>query len=246
MTSGQIRLNGMNAREVMRDRTVAPMERQRARSGEEKTARKDAILDAALRLFGMRPFGRLAMADVASEAGLAKGTVYLYFRTKEELFLTLQERELAAFFDAVDVALAAPGARGPRAVATILAQAITRRPVLVKLLALLHVVLEENVDVAAARAFKWLLRDRVEHTGALLEARVGFGPPRGARALLRVHALVVGLTQMASPSPVVSEVLADPRLALFRIDFDRELLECIEAILTSLAARPTKPGRRNA
>src|SRR5882672_12571642 len=38
------------------------------------------------------------VAEVAAEAGLAKGTVYLYFPGKEEMLLALHERHTAAFF----------------------------------------------------------------------------------------------------------------------------------------------------
>ena len=40
------------------------------------------------------------VAEVADEAGLAKGTVYLYFPSKEELLLALHERNIDGFFRA--------------------------------------------------------------------------------------------------------------------------------------------------
>src|SRR5512141_1522278 len=65
---------------------------------EDKQERHHAILDAAERLL-VRSTDRIAnVAEVADEAGLAKGTVYLYFPSKEELLLALHERNIDGFF----------------------------------------------------------------------------------------------------------------------------------------------------
>jgi AcrR family transcriptional regulator len=57
----------------------------KARSGE----RRDAILSAALDEFSTRGFEAARLDDVAKRAGVAKGTIYLYFRDKETLFQEL-------------------------------------------------------------------------------------------------------------------------------------------------------------
>src|SRR5689334_24989770 len=58
---------------------------RRARSAE----RRDAILAAALDEFSSRGFEAARLDDVARRAGIAKGTIYLYFRDKETLFQEL-------------------------------------------------------------------------------------------------------------------------------------------------------------
>ena len=50
------------------------------------------MLDAAARLFGTKRFHEVRMDDVAAEAEVSKGTVYRYFKDKEELYLALLER----------------------------------------------------------------------------------------------------------------------------------------------------------
>src|SRR6202158_3269455 len=51
--------------------------------------RRDAILAAALDEFAARGFAATRLDDVARRAGVAKGTIYLYFRDKESLFQEL-------------------------------------------------------------------------------------------------------------------------------------------------------------
>jgi AcrR family transcriptional regulator len=53
------------------------------------TARRDAILSAALEEFSARGFESTRLDDVAKRANVAKGTIYLYFRDKESLFQEL-------------------------------------------------------------------------------------------------------------------------------------------------------------
>jgi AcrR family transcriptional regulator len=60
---------------------------RRLRGGE--AGRREAILAAALDEFSARGFAAARLDDVARRAGVAKGTIYLYFRDKEALFQDL-------------------------------------------------------------------------------------------------------------------------------------------------------------
>lgn len=57
-----------------------------ARTEEDRAARRQAILDAALDEFSERGFAAARLEDVAARARVAKGTVYLYFPSKNVLF----------------------------------------------------------------------------------------------------------------------------------------------------------------
>src|SRR5664280_1902131 len=65
-----------------------PEPRSAARKA-RSTARREAILAAALDEFSSRGFEAARLDDVAKRAGVAKGTIYLYFRDKESLFQEL-------------------------------------------------------------------------------------------------------------------------------------------------------------
>ncbi len=60
--------------------------------GETRAAYREAILDAATRVFGQRGFHDARIANIAAEAGVAAGTVYNYFKNKEEVFRSILER----------------------------------------------------------------------------------------------------------------------------------------------------------
>lgn len=211
--------------------------KQRARKDEDKAARRRAILAVAARLLDRQQYHRITMAEVARRCSLAKGTLYLYFRSKEELFLAALEEELAGWFDALAVELAKlpPGPDAPERFAAAVVQTLMERETFAELLSLVHTVLEQNIDVQSAMAFKQMLLDRVSGGAAVVERAVpGLPPGSGGRVLLRLHALLVGLRQMADPSPVVAEVLARPEMAPLRIDFEAELADTLAAMVRGM------------
>lgn len=55
----------------------------------EKQERERAIAQAAARVIAVRGFGAMTMDEVAKEAGLAKGTLFLYYKKKEDLLLAV-------------------------------------------------------------------------------------------------------------------------------------------------------------
>ena len=55
-------------------------------SSERRAERRQAIIATAARLFAREGYAECEMEQVASELGVAKGTLYLYFKSKEELF----------------------------------------------------------------------------------------------------------------------------------------------------------------
>ena len=57
-----------------------------------KPDKRVAILEAGLRLFGQYGYRRTSMEDIAREADIAKGTIYLYFASKEDLFAALSAK----------------------------------------------------------------------------------------------------------------------------------------------------------
>lgn len=62
----------------------------------DKADKRDAILRAAIETFAARGFFNAQVADVAREAGVAAGTVYLYFHGKDDLLISIFDRTMKA------------------------------------------------------------------------------------------------------------------------------------------------------
>lgn len=69
-----------------------PLPRPAAARGDKR----DRILAAATRVFAQHGFYGAQVADVAREAGVAAGTVYLYFRSKDDLLISIFEKTMAS------------------------------------------------------------------------------------------------------------------------------------------------------
>ena len=64
------------------------------------------IIDAAVRVFARNGFYNSRVSDIAREAGIASGTIYLYFKTKDEILVTLFREKMAAFVSALRTEIA--------------------------------------------------------------------------------------------------------------------------------------------
>jgi TetR/AcrR family fatty acid metabolism transcriptional regulator len=64
------------------------------------------IIEAALRVFARKGYFNSRVSDIAREAGIAAGTIYLYFDTKEEILITLFREKMAGFVETVREAIA--------------------------------------------------------------------------------------------------------------------------------------------
>jgi len=214
----------------------SPPPRRRARSAEAKRARRTQVIDTAIGFLESADLDTITVARVAQQAGIAKGTIYLYFRTKEEMFLAALERLLEGWLDELDASLS--GGQGWIAasrLADLMTDSLQHRPLLRRLLADLAVALERNLDADRALRFKWRVAGRLTSTGTLLERRTVFlRPGDGARILLQLQTLAAGIQALAEPAPAIRRVLDAPGLEVFRVDFAGEFRAAAGALLTGL------------
>src|ERR1051325_947792 len=71
-----------------------PLNAVARRSDAPPGPKRDAILRAAIDVFAERGYFNAQVADVARAAGVAAGTVYLYFRSKDDLLVSIFERTM--------------------------------------------------------------------------------------------------------------------------------------------------------
>ena len=120
-------------------------EKKRARSLEEKSFRRQQILDAASALFAEVGYEGFSVALLASKAGIVKGTLYLYFKTREEVFLALYDQSLNRWSEKFIQQL--PESLEDRAFCELLYETAFGDPLYVPLQARLEKVIEHNVSL---------------------------------------------------------------------------------------------------
>lgn len=186
------------------------------------------------------------MADLAAELGLAKGTLYLYFPSKESLFLALLGDRLDAAFGQLFSRLSeAEGRATVDLVAEGTAAVMAADLALPRLLAIMHSVLESRLPFEEAAAFKRGLAASLDEAGSRLAAAM---PPlseeEGRRFFLYLYAQVVGLVSLTDVSPFMKRIAAEPGLEMFRFGFRESLEESARAMLAGMleAARRRMSG----
>ena len=76
--------------------------------------RKDQILDAATDVFAQKGFSETRMDDIVKKSGLSKGTLYWYFKSKDEIILSIFERMFSREFQELENLVEADGTASER------------------------------------------------------------------------------------------------------------------------------------
>ncbi len=200
----------------------------RAKDNEAKQARRTDILQAARRLFMLNPHQLPSASRIAEESGLAKGTIYLYFSTKEEIFLALLEEEFSLLLEEVRNIFSDEKQISASVFITRYVNYLEARPEMLRLDAMAHSVLEQNMHEDKLRAFKLSLIQVLVDTGEVLDRALQLPPGRGASLLTRTHAITRGLWQSLDYSPMLQEILKDAVFAPIRPNFKTELGQTLE------------------
>ena len=208
--------------------------KQNAMTDAAKLQRRQDFIIAAHRLFLQQQ--RLpAVADIAADTGLAKGTVYRYFRSKEEIFIALLQAEFATLFDALsDIISALPAAPDKAAAgfASAYCQQLQQLPALLPLAAMLNAVLEHKLALPVLKQFKQMLAGALTQLGQLLAAKIKvISAEQAADLLLHSYGLTLGLWQTLQYPPAVQALLQqEPELQSLQRDFATELAQAINRL----------------
>src|SRR5258707_14465073 len=71
----------------------------------ERTDKRERILAAAERVFARRGFFAARVSEIAKDAGVADGTIYLYFKSKDDLLISLFENRMRQVNDELRAAV---------------------------------------------------------------------------------------------------------------------------------------------
>jgi len=213
--------------------------RRRAVAPEDKTERRAAILSAAEALLRRDPAAGFAVEEIARRAGVAKGTLYLYFGSREEVLLAVHDAQMKELFDALGRALERPQVDAAAVARAVLAF-LRHRPEFFRLSTSCHGALDGSVAPAVSRAHRELVAERLTAIGQHIEGLYpGMRRGEGATLLKNCYALMLGLWQLAvSPLRVpAGPVKVEPEPAALRIDFEDQLAAALNDLWNAAALR---------
>ncbi|MCH2098698.1 MAG: TetR/AcrR family transcriptional regulator, partial [Pseudomonadales bacterium] len=163
---------------------------QRARSSEQKARRRDAVLEIAEAYFLEVGYESFSMAQLAKRAGIGKGTLYLYFATREELFLTLYEESLVRWSNSFLEHLRTPVSHAHFAYS--LYSTAMADGTFVPLLTRLEHVIEHNVTQERIIESKRVFIRQVDMLAAASAASLSVSPAQAREIVKTLGVLLIG------------------------------------------------------
>lgn len=87
---------------AMTKKVISLAELRKQEMSQRWDVRREIIIDAAISLFSKQGVSSVTIRDVAKEAGISQGTIYRYFRGRDDLFVAVFNREVGKLFRKID------------------------------------------------------------------------------------------------------------------------------------------------
>jgi AcrR family transcriptional regulator len=225
--------------------------RQRATQADQKAERYYAILDAAERLWLAHPERMASVAEVAQHAGVGKGTVYLYFPSKEELLLALHSRHVEKFFQAMMFMMSETKSLTVEQILGVVKTHMIAPPAFLPLASRCFAMMEKSIPPQAAAAFHHGIAQWLQRAGGELSRHFTQLTSEQAMSLLmQSYGLIVGLWQLLNPALESSKHMTAAEKRILRPDYTQELsnalLDLWSGRLNSLQQAAHQPSRTRA
>ena len=213
--------------------------RKRAINEKDKLKRREKFLKTAWQLYEKKDGTLPTISEIAQKAGLSKGSVYLYFKTKNEIFLSLYMHQLRLWHDSVTEALENhQGEISISEYARMSSQYLVENPLVLKMGSIASSLFEGNADESLFLEFK------IELAG-LLDARShltcrlfpGLSADQWVKVHLRIYALIFGLWQMFYSPRQVKKLLQEARINVFEPEFSESVVESVTTFLQGALAQ---------
>jgi len=128
-------------------------------SAELTNSRREEIIAACRKLFQSMSYKEITIKEIAEETSFTRPSIYNYFETKEEIFLALFQQEYESISEELDLLCQSKEALSLENLSSALAQALERRPMLLKLLSMNLYDMEANARLERLVEFKTAYRD---------------------------------------------------------------------------------------
>ena len=179
--------------------------KRRAVTDAQKQFRRQEILDGARAYFEASGYEGFTMTQLAGRLGIVKGTLYLYFPTKEAIILALYARALEDWCEAVKVKLATPIAGDD--FVQLFYDTATADPILIPILTRLEHVIEHNISVELLVEAKRHFQTCFESIADKTQSALGLAPEQARELILTLGVLLSGASQSDQGPSLEGEVL---------------------------------------
>jgi len=205
---------------------------------DQKTERRQNILDAAKYLFTTMEFKDIKMNDIAMMAEVSKGSVFLYFKTKEDLFTALLVQEFQSWYRKFQMILDDDQIRNyinSELLLKLLEKSLLSNDILLRLLSISHSILEQNLSIEQAEEYRQVFHDCINSIGNDLDVLFSFFKEGdGAKFLQYCMTVIIGFYGMANPPEVLEQIDLENEYEMFRVIFKHDVIEMLRLMLAGM------------
>ena len=154
-------------------------------SPELTEARRNEIMESCRKLYDTMNFKDITLKDIGNVTSFTRTSIYNYFQSKEEIFLALFEREYRDWTEDLTEILESPDVMDKDELAKRIAETLTKRELMLRLLSANLYDLEENTRMERLVDFKYAYKASVEMMDRILEKQYP-EMSRGERRILLI------------------------------------------------------------
>jgi len=138
-------------------------------SSERTDARREEIINACEKLYRTMRFNEITMKEIGNVTSFTRTSIYNYFRTKEEIFLSLLKREYTLWIASLKQSMAQHETMTKEDIADMLARSLEERAQLLKILSMNHYDMESGSRPEHLTAFKEVYGEAVRTVAGCLQ-----------------------------------------------------------------------------
>jgi AcrR family transcriptional regulator len=169
-----------------------------------------------------------SVAEVAELAGVGKGTVYLYFPSKEELLLALHSRHVESFFQAMMSMLSQTKSVTVEQILGVVKTHMIAPPAFLPLASRCFALMEKSIPPASAAAFHHGIAQWLQRAGGELSRHfTQLNPEQAVSLLMQSYGLIVGLWQLLNPALESSKHMTAAEKRILRPAYTQELSDAL-------------------
>jgi AcrR family transcriptional regulator len=198
---------------------------------------KKRILDSTACLFEKKKFSDIKIQDIAKKSKIAKGTVFLYFKTKEEIFLKFANDEFDRMYaditkqlvmidtddDAMDEFL------------EIFENVIDEYRIFIRLLAILHIVIDHNIDYRSLYEFKKNFLVKLSSISVELERIFPYLKGKGFLLIQIIYTMFIGFENVTNPSEIARKIMeTEKEFGIYLMDFKSNFIFMLKNLMIGM------------
>lgn len=217
--------------------------RKRALSDNDKERRKEQILNAAWLLYKNSKGNLPTVNQIARQAGIAKGTVYIYFESKEDIYLDVHARQIQLWVEAIVRKLNALAINCSGSdIASAFLDYLHENPLILNLASVSYSLLDRKGMEQQLFETKVHMAVMAGNVGRAVSGKWPQMPLQDSERLaLRVYSVVVGLWQTLSHAGRVNHKISKMGISLYDTDMLDFLKETVELLIHGALRKSSEP-----